>query len=123
VSDVLSPEWCDAVTAALADLPPGPGGSGVIEVVVSGGEPARLSTVWVIDSGRLASVTSGDGSPEPEVTIPQSRADLEALVSGEVDPAVVFMRGDLKPEGSARAVLAFLSALARADCREVLSSA
>jgi putative sterol carrier protein len=121
VSVPLSAAWCESVSPVLAALPPGPGGSGVVELVVSGGDPARQSTVWVVDDGRIVSVAAGGDGAEPEVTIPVSRADVESIIGGELDPAVAFMRGDLKPEGSARALLAFLSAVTRDDCRAALA--
>jgi hypothetical protein len=123
VSEVLSPEWCQAVTAALADLPPGPGGSGVAEVVATGGELGRVTTNWVVEDGRLIAVRVDDGLTEADVSIPQVRGDLEAVVAGERDAAVAFMRGDLKPEGSSRALFALLSALARSDVATALRSA
>ena len=122
MSGVLSPDWCASVSSALADVEPGPGGSGVVEVVVTGGEPARQSAVLVIDAGRLTAISVDGSGPESEVAIPQSRADFEAMVRGELDPAIAFMRGDLKPDGSSRAVFALLSALARPQTQHVLRS-
>jgi hypothetical protein len=123
VSEVLSPEWCQAVTTALADLPPGPGGSGVAAVVATGGEFGRVTTNWLVEDGRLIAICVDDGSTEAEVSIPQVRGDLEAVIAGERDAAVAFMRGDLKPEGSSRALFALLSALARGDVAAALRSA
>jgi hypothetical protein len=120
MTELLTDAWFDAVSGALEGLPPGPGGSGVVEVVISGGDPGRLATTWVVTDGRLASVGRADGTVEPDATLPQSRADLEAIVAGDRDPAVAFMRGDLKPEGRAAAVLSWLSAMARADTRAAL---
>lgn len=120
MTQVLTDDWFRSVTESLTSLPEGPGGSGVVEVVVNGGDDGRLTTVWVVADGRLVSVGAADGSSEPDATIPQSRADIEAVINGERDPAVAFMRGDLKPEGSAAAVMAWLSALSRPDTRAVL---
>ena len=120
MTELLTDAWFDAVNASLDGLPEGPGGSGVVEVVVNGGDPARVATRWVVADGRLVSVALADGGADADATVAQSRADIEAIVAGERDPAVAFMRGDLKPEGRAAAVLAWLSALARADTRAAL---
>ena len=121
MSDVLSADWCAQVTSRLADLPPGAGGSGVVALTVSGGDAGRVESTWVVEDGRVISI-SLDGGAEPEVVAPLSRRDAEAVVAGELDPAEAFMRGDLKPDGSARAWFAWLSALARDDVRTVLAA-
>jgi hypothetical protein len=121
VTDRFSPGWCEAVTAALADLPVGPGGSGVVQLVVTGGDPDRVLLTWVVEDGRPVSV-SVDSGAEPQVVVPVSWPIAEQLVTGEIDPAVAYMRGDLKPEGSSAAWFAFLSALARDDTRSAVDA-
>lgn len=120
MSDVLSPSWCEQVSERLAALPPGPGGSGVVALVVSGGEPDRLVVSWVLDGGRPTSVDVGV-DVEPDVSAPLPRVHAEAILAGEIDPATAYMRGDLKPEGSSRAWFAFLSAWARDDVRRAIA--
>ena len=123
MTEVLSPEWFEAANAALEGLSEGPGGSGVVELVVTGGDEGRVAVHWVIEDGRLRAVRpAAESGVEAEVSAPQARQDLEEMVAGRYDPAVAFMRGDLKPDGSARAFLAWLSALARDDCRAALSA-
>jgi hypothetical protein len=121
VSDIFSAAWCQRVNDRLVELPLGPGGSGVVGLVITGGEPERTVATWVVDDGRLVSI-SVDGGPDVEVTVPVSRVHAEAMVSGGLDPAAAYMRGDLKPEGSSRAWFSWLSALARDDVRDALSS-
>ena len=118
--ELLSDDWFSRVSSALGDLEPGPGGSGLVEVVVSGGDMGRIRTHWVIEAGRLVSVHRADET-EPDVVIPQSSAAFAELVAGTADPAVSFMRGDLKPDGSSGALLAFLSAMAQPACRKALA--
>lgn len=122
MAEVLSDGWFDAVTEALASVPPGPGGSAVVEVVVSGGGDGKVRTHWVVEDGRLTAVRPADGTEvAADAVVPQRHDALLALVAGDVDPAVAFMRGDLKPEGASSAVLAWLSALAHPECRRALA--
>lgn len=122
MTEVLSPEWFEATNVALDGLSEGPGGSGVVELVVTGGDEGRLAIHWVVEDGRLRAVRpASESGVDAEVTVPQTRHDLGELVAGRLDPAVAFMRGDLKPEGSARALFAWLSALARDDCRAAIA--
>lgn len=126
MSEPLSADWFDAVTAALGADDGGavgaPDASAVIEIVVSGADPDPLTTRWVVEGGRLVSVsTAGDGSADPDVTVPQSADVVREVVAGDLDPAIAFMRGDLKPEGSAAAWFAFVSALNRPEAREALA--
>ena len=91
----------------------------VVEIVVSGADPDPLVTRWVIDEGRLVAVSAGAGGGA-DVSAPQTADDLRAVLAGDLDPAVAFMRGDLKPEGSAAAWYAFVSAMNRPETREAL---
>jgi putative sterol carrier protein len=126
VSEALTAEWFDTVTAALASDDAGrigePDASAQIEIVVAGADPDPLRTRWVVEGGRLVSVRPAtDGDAEADVSAPQSAEDLRAVVAGDLDPAVAFMRGDLKPEGSAAAWFAFVSAMNRPETRAALS--
>lgn len=126
MSDVLSAEWFDEATAALSADDGGavgePDASAEIEILVSGADPDPLRTRWVVDGGRLIAVrAAGDGDADADVSAPQKADDLRAVVAGALDPAVAFMRGDLKPEGSAAAWLAFVSAMNRPETRQALA--
>jgi hypothetical protein len=124
----FSPEWFERANAALA----AEGDAGAVgesapiavEVVISGGEDGKLSTRWDLANGRLVAVRPvADGDPPPAASIPLVHADAAAIVAGERDPGVSYMRGDLKPEGRSAAVLALMSALARPSCRDALAAA
>ncbi|MFP3906035.1 MAG: hypothetical protein ACLFWR_03330 [Acidimicrobiales bacterium] len=124
MSGLSDPERLASVNALLGDLPDGPGGSGVVEVVVTGDGSQRVALLWVVEHGRLVAVeSSADSGRTADVSIPQGQVDLGALLAGDFDPAVAYMRGDLKPEGSVSAFFAWLSALARPECRRVLARA
>ena len=120
MTEVLSEAWFDAVNESLTSVPPGPGGNAVVALEVSGGGSGTVLTHWVVQDGRLASVRPADEAAA-DATIPVRHDLVEQLVSGHVDPAVEFMRGNLKPEGASAAVLALLSALANPECRAALA--
>lgn len=127
MSEPLTADWFDAVTAALGSASGGvvgsPDAAAQVEIVVSGADPDPLPTRWVIDGGRLVAVRAAvDGDEDPDVSAPQSADDLRAVVAGELDPAVAFMRGELKPEGSAAAWLAFVSVMNQPETRDALST-
>ena len=126
MSEALTDEWFEEVTRALGSGDGGPVGSpdaaAQVEIVVSGADPDPMRTRWMIEGGRLVAVRSAaDDDEDPDVSAPQSAADLRAVVAGELDPAVAFMRGDLKPEGSAAAWLAFVSAMNQQETRRALA--
>ena len=124
----FSPEWFERANAALAAerdaSAVGEEQSVAVEVVISGGEDGKLSTRWEVADGRLVGVRPvAEGDPPPAASIPLVHADASAIVAGERDPAVSYMRGDIKPEGRSAAVLALMSALARPACRDALAAA
>jgi hypothetical protein len=113
---------CTGRANAWPTCRPGPGGSGVVALVVSGGDPGRVTATWVIEDGRPTSVDLDSGQ-DARGRRPAVAGDAEAMVlAGDLDPAAAYMRGDLKPEGSSRAWFAWLSALARDDVRRALVS-
>ena len=127
MTEVLSDEWCAAASAALADAASGggpvgaPDADGEVELVVSG-DAGKVTSRWVLAAGRLVGVrVVGDGEEPAPASIPITDDDLRAIVAGDLDPAIAYMRGDLKPEGSSATVLAFVSALNRPGCREALA--
>ncbi|MBK5222877.1 MAG: SCP2 sterol-binding domain-containing protein [Acidimicrobiia bacterium] len=126
MTELLTDEWFAIVTSQLAAAA-GPSSAGdtddtEVEIVVSGGDHGPVRTRWVIEVGRLVAVraVSDDDAAAP-VTIPQTHRDLAAMVAGELDPAVAFMSGDLKPDGSSAAVVAFMSAMNRPEARAALA--
>jgi hypothetical protein len=120
MADVLSAEWCAALTAAVADLAPRPSAGDADVDVVAGSRRVRFS----VRAGRLASVAPlADGDEPAPVEVPMTAEAVGAMVAGELDPAMAYMRGDLKPVGPTGAVLDWLSALADPACRSALAGA
>ncbi len=62
--------------------------------------------VILIDGG---TISTADG--EAECTITLSRADLEQLIAGELDPVSAFMSGRIQIDGDMSAAMALTSAI------------
>lgn len=117
---MLSDEWCAALTAAVADLAPRPSAGDADVDVVAGSRRVR----FVVRDGRLASVAPVAEADEPApVEVPMTADAVAAMVGGELDPALAYMRGDLKPVGPSAAILDWLSALSDPACRTALAGA
>ena len=72
----------------------------------SGGSPGSPGA----GDGATGDEATGDGpgGGEPAVTVPLTAAQLQAMADGSQSMAQAFMRGDIKPEGSTRALLALI---------------
>lgn len=120
MGDVLSDEWCAALTAAVTGLAPRPSAGDADVDVVAGSRRIRFS----VRDGRLASVAPVADDDEPAaVEVPMTADTVAAMVAGDLDPAMAYMRGDLKPVGPSAAILDWLSALTDPACRSALSGA
>ncbi|MBT8241123.1 MAG: hypothetical protein KJN63_07835 [Acidimicrobiia bacterium] len=94
--------WLDSAIETSADRPStGLHGSAVLLV----GKQEHI-TVRVED-GRV--VGESIGTPECEMSF--SRTQAETFLAGQLNLAVEYMRGDLKPTGSTAAIVAVIDAL------------
>lgn len=81
---LLSPEWCEATDALLAEDPPPIDGDVGVHVAVSGGPDGDVKL--------------GDPATA-ELTLTVPAAEVAAIVDGSLDPNVAFMQGRLKSSG------------------------
>lgn len=104
----LSPEWCDELVVACAGADPVLEDV-VVEVQLTGAPRGRGRINLVVEGGRLVSCAP---TPEPAAALKlkSSLADATAMLHGELDPNVAFMRGDLKTDGPTGPLLALLAA-------------
>ena len=104
MEDFGSEGWLAGVRAAAEALPAVPGCSVRARLEVPGGPggPCRLGVV--ISDGRLAELSPGRLS-DPDCTVSCNAADAGAILRGELDPAVAYMQGRLKVDGSYERVL------------------
>ena len=96
--------WLAGVRSAAEALPAVPGCSVRARLEVPGGPggPCRLGVV--ISDGRLVELSPGRLS-DPDCTVSCNAADAGAILRGELDPAVAYMQGRLKVDGSYERVL------------------
>jgi len=106
--DFASPEWFAALVGARpeAGVEQEPGPSGTVQVVVTGASDGD-ATLTLAD-GALARVAPG-ADATAAVTLTFTRADADAVVAGELDPSVAFMRGRMKTAGDPGLVLQVLA--------------
>lgn len=96
--------WLAGVRAAAEALPVVAGCNVRARLEVSGGPdgPCRLGVV--VSDGRLVELTPGR-PVDVDCTVSTSAADAHGILSGELDPAVAYMQGRLKIDGSYERVL------------------
>lgn len=110
MEDFGSEGWLAGVRAAAEALPAVPGASLSARVEISGGPggPRRLAVV--IRDGRLVDLTPGRPA-EADCTVTGTAADAAAILRGELDPAVAYMQGRLKLDGTYERALFGLRAM------------
>jgi alkyl sulfatase BDS1-like metallo-beta-lactamase superfamily hydrolase len=107
VSEFLSNEWI----AGLAGTGHTPGPSATVHVVVGGTPVGDVKFHVRVDDGVVTEATPGTlAGADVSLTIPH--ADAQAVLAGELDPNVVFMRGRMKTAGDPRLLLDLLAATA-----------
>lgn len=105
MSDFLSDEWITALEGT--GVAPGP--SATVQVVV-GGTPAgdMKFHLAVVDGVVTAAAPGNNSKAEVSLTIPH--AEAQAMLAGELDPNVAFMRGRMKTAGDPGLLLDLLAA-------------
>lgn len=126
---LIDENWLNAINSALVEAhsttckPNNPAEpTDQVELVVSGTKGGKVATRWSLENAWLHSVRVALPDEEPAtLTMPIKAAELQSLLAGELDPAVAFMRGDLKPEGPTGSLLEFLAALNRPETKAALA--
>ena len=105
-----------SVAAELAGLSGSPSIEGTIQVDVEGA-PDSLTFHLVFADGRPVDVGAGpvDG-PDAVLTLPAE--DARRVLSGDLDPSVAFMRGQMKVTGSMALVIEVLALAATPEAKE-----
>jgi alkyl sulfatase BDS1-like metallo-beta-lactamase superfamily hydrolase len=107
VSEFLSDEWI----AGLAGTGRAPGPSATVQVVVGATPAGDVKFHLRVDDGVVTAAAPGSlAGADVSLTIPH--ADAAAVLAGELDPNVTFMRGRMKTAGDAGLLLDLLSATA-----------
>ena len=113
--DALSDGWVEAVAEASAPRA-GTGRSGVVAIAVG---KTKRAVLPIVDGEVRPDGAAGD--VEPDVTIPVTAKQLDALIAGDESLAQAFMRGDIKPEGATGALLAAVELFEDGDFRQRLA--
>jgi len=107
VSEFLSDEWI----AALEGTGQAPGPSATVQVVVGGTPSGDVRFHLRVDDGVVTQAAPGN-LPGAEVSLTIPHAEAQAVLAGELDPNVAFMRGRMKTSGDPGLLLDLLSATA-----------
>ena len=108
----LTEEWVARVATSVRHRPPAPGVEGEVRWIITATAADDVVLAWHYRAGE----PSWLGSPSPgraaKVTFTLPQAEARALLGGESQPSVAFMRGRLKTVGDAGLVLALLASTA-----------
>lgn len=122
MADFLTEEWFEAALGAAGGLPKVSGDdtdiagrtSAIINFEVAGAPSGKLRAAAVLADGQLESFSIGK-SKEATVDVVISAENAQAVLTGAMDPAVGYMRGDIKLGGAYEIVLFELQPLFGTD--------
>jgi SCP-2 sterol transfer family len=118
--DATAAQWLRLAAEVGAGLPARPGVTGTVALVVTGTEAGEVTSTLVWEDGRLVAATPG-APADPALTLTLPAADGRAVLAGELEPSVAFMRGRLKTAGDNGLVLGVLGATQGAPLRAWLA--
>jgi putative sterol carrier protein len=107
MSEFLSDEWI--VGLAATGVSPGP--SATVQVVVGATPAGDVKFHLAVVDGVVTAATPGN-NPRADVSLTIPHAEAQAMLAGELDPNVAFMRGRMKTAGDPGLLLDLLSATA-----------
>ena len=105
MSEFLSDEWI----AALAGTGAAPGPSATVQVVVGGTPAGDVKFHLAVVDGVVTAATAGN-NPKADVALTVPHAEAQAMLAGDLDPNVAFMRGRMKTAGDPGLLLDLLAA-------------
>lgn len=115
MTDFLTEEWFPAVVAAANDLPKIDGMNAIIGFEIGNAPTAKkLRAHATLVDGQMTDFVIGK-SKEMTCEIGISAENLQAVLHGELDPAVEYMRGDIKLSGDYEVALFDLRPLVATD--------
>ena len=105
MSEFLSDEGI----AALAGTGAAPGPSATVQVVVGGTPAGDVKFHLAVVDGVVTAATAGN-NPKADVALTVPHAEAQAMLAGDLDPNVAFMRGRMKTAGDPGLLLDLLAA-------------
>ncbi|MGH9054320.1 MAG: SCP2 sterol-binding domain-containing protein [Acidimicrobiales bacterium] len=106
-------QWVAEVSGLAGSRPRAPGATGAVAVSVAGG-PREVQYHWSYQGGVPGNGAAG-ACPGADLVLSIAAADAMAVLAGEVEPSVAYMRGRLKAAGDGALLLAFLASTAGAE--------
>jgi len=103
----LSQEWLDLHQRTAADLPPRPGATLRLQIVVSGAPDGEVVYTQQIEDGRIRAADLG-ADAEAAVVLTQTYADARAIADGDLELVAGFMQGRVKMTGTTGDLMAIL---------------
>lgn len=104
MSDFLTEDWFPEVVTAAAGLPKTDGCDAIVNFEIAGAPSGKLRVHAVVADGQISSVEMGK-SKEAVCDITIGAENAQAVLLGEIDPAVGYMRGDIKLGGAYELIL------------------
>ena len=105
----LSQEWLDRQRELDQGAPARPGASGRFQHVVTIGRKEEVAFVATVVDGRTTTSELGRADDDDvDATLIVTYADAVAMLRGELEPDVAFMRGEMKLRGDMATLLAVL---------------
>lgn len=115
----LSQAWLDVQRSLGATLPPRPGASARVQVVVTGTPDGEVSYVQAIEGGRLVGTVLGRDD-DVDATLTESYADAVAIATCELDASVAFMQGRVKVVGDMGKLMVIMPLLQSPEYKAML---
>lgn len=117
MAEWMSAEWGSEAAGLAGELPNAGGASGSVSLAISSGKgrgkagKAETGFHWTYRDGTAGGGAEGmDG--EADLVLLLASEDAVAVLRGETEPSVAFMRGRLKASGDGGLLLAFLRSTA-----------
>ena len=110
----LTDEWFALLRDEAASWPSRPGIGATLQCVVASAPSGKLQFLVRFVDGRITEMAMGKRDPV-DCTLQCSYAQAGAIVRGEVDREVAYMRGDLKVDGDYAAYVLRLHPLFESD--------
>ena len=106
VAEPWSEAWLGKAASSFDVTLLAPEAAATIAITLLGAPGGDRPTTWQVEGERMTA-TLGD-SPDADVVVTIPWADALAIVTGELEPAVAYMRGRLKPSGDMKLTLALM---------------
>ena len=99
VAAFLSESWLSEVTKLINELPPRPGLTATMQVIVEGAPDGKIQLLFSYDDGKVTEAGFGRNK-DADIELIVSHERALGLAADELDLRVLFMAGDIKVSGA-----------------------